>query len=84
MYTKQIVETLVQNAIRDMLESHVELMRDEGYGRTSEIGDLTETIREITLDYVEDMMADLKFDVIKEIKEIKFSAKIEATLKFNQ
>ena len=81
MYTKSIVETLVRNAIRDMLESHMELMAD--YKESGQIGDLTETIREITLDYVEDMMADLKFDVIKEIKEIKFSAKIEATLKFN-
>lgn len=80
MYTKSIVETLVRNAIQDMLESHVEMMADApelGY-----IGDITETIREVTLDYVEDMMADLKSEVIKEIKEIKFTAKIEATLKF--
>ena len=84
MYTKSIVDTLVRSAIRDMLESHVELMRDEGYGRTSEIGDLTETIREITLEYAEDMMNEMKLDVINEIKQLKFTAKIEATLKFNE
>ena len=82
MYTKSIVETLVRNAIRYMLESHVDMMADAP--ESGQIGDLTETIREVTLDYVEDMMNDLKFDVIKEIKEIKFSAKIEATLKFNE
>ena len=81
MYTKAIVQTIAKQAIRDMLESHVEMMADEpqaGY-----IGDITQTIREITLDYIEDLMNDMKHDVVKEIEEMKFIAKIEATLKFN-
>ena len=82
MYTKSIVDSLVRNAIQDMLESHVEMMADAP--ELGHIGDITETMREVTLDYVEDMMADLKFEVIKEIKEIKFTAKIEATLKFDE
>ena len=85
MYTKSMVQDLVRSAIRNMLESHVDLMSDrgEGYPRFGEIGDLTETIREITLEYVDDMMNDMKLDVINEIKQMKFTAKIESTLKFH-
>ena len=81
MYTKSIVQTLAKRAISNMLQGHVEMMRDEE--GAAAIGDLTETIRDIALDCVEDMMNDLKFDVINEIKQMKFTAKIESTLKFD-
>ena len=83
MYTKSMVQDLARQAIASMLVGHVEMMNDEEDGCGSAIGDLTETIREVTLDYIDDMMADMKFDVINEIKQMKFTAKIESTLKFH-
>ena len=93
MYTKSMVQDLARGAIASMLEGHVEMMKDVEDGRVVEIygvpavsraiGDLTETIREITLEYIDDMMSDMKFDLINEIKQMKFTAKIESTLKFH-
>ena len=82
MYTKSMVQDLARGAIASMLEGHMEMMRDEEEG-AAVIGDLTETIREVTLEYVEDMMADMKFDLINEITGMVFTAKIESTLKFH-
>ena len=82
MYTKSMVQDLARQAIHAMLEGHVDMMNDDG-DRVAMLGDLTETIREVTLEYIDDMMADMKFDVINEIKQMKFTAKIESTLKFH-
>ena len=82
MYTKSMVQDLARGAIASMLEGHMEMMRDEEEG-AAVIGDLTETIREVTLEYIDDMMADMKFDIVNEIKQMKFTAKIESTLKFD-
>ena len=82
MYTKSMVQELARGAIASMLEGHIEMMNDDG-DRVATLGDLTETIREITLEYIDDMMADMKFDIVNEIKQMKFTAKIESTLKFH-
>jgi len=76
-----MVQTIAKQAISDMLQGHVEMMGDEP--EMGHIGDITQAIREVTLDYIEDLMNDMKHDVVKEIEEMKFIAKIEATLKFN-
>jgi hypothetical protein len=80
MYTQADVQNFARKFIQDMIDSSIDLSADEDYNIPS--GDITEEIRGQAMGYAEDMLFDFSHEVLRAIREMKFTAERTIVVNF--
>ena len=80
MYTEADVQNFARKFIQEMIDSSIEMSADEDYNIPS--GDITEEIRGQAMGYAEDMLFDFSHEVLRAIREMKFTAERTIVVNF--
>ena len=80
MFNREDINRFAKKAIADMVDSLNHMAEDPEYNVPS--GDITEEIREDSLQYAEDMLQDFQYEVMQAIRTMKFAAERTTTINF--
>jgi hypothetical protein len=82
MFNHTDVKHFAERAVHDMAIGAIDAFEDDG--REIAPGDHIEHVRERALEYATDVLGDLREQVLQEIREMKFSARVEMVVDFSK
>lgn len=82
MYDTNDVKRFARNALAGMADNLAGAAEEDG--REMMIGDHTEAVREEALVFAQDMLTDFAAEVLREIRETKFTAIVDMRVDFSK